>query len=221
MKRYLPSIIIIMVAISLQACQADMIPADTPTPASTEVTPSQLLPTQEPFIPLNACDNFFLPLTGGTIWSYSDGSALSVGPFEGSDTEGSTIAVRMNPDGTLEKLFILCTNGKTEIVKIATLDKDLNEISSKSMDEISNGTCESRIILPEAENMVPGKVWQQCETACRVVVDQTINIQLGSFKTRRVECEDGTKRWYAPQFGLLKTCTGDSCTELIQLQAPN
>jgi hypothetical protein len=221
MKRYFVPFMIITFSLALQACQAGSPAADTPTPLPPAIETTQSLPTPEVFLPLNACDNFFLPLTGGTTWSFSDGSALSVGPFEGNDAEGSTFAVRKNPDGTLEKLFILCKNGKTEIVKIATLDKDLNETGSKSMSEISNGACESKVILPESENLVPGKIWQQCETNCRVITDQTISIQLGTFKTRRVECEDGTVRWYAPQFGLVKSCTGKTCSELIQMQAPD
>ncbi len=157
----------------------------------------------------------------GTTWTYSDGTIMSAGGFEGNNSMGSIVLIKLNPDASLEKHFINCSNGKTEIVKIGTLDKDLNETGSQTMSEISNGACESRIILPEAENMIAGKAWQQCTTSCHVVNDQTLNIQLGSFKTRRVECEDGSKRWYAPQFGLMKTCTGDICSELIEFRAPN
>jgi len=221
MKRFFFPVVIITISLLLQACQAGTPAADTPTPPPPTIDTSQSLPTPEEFVPLNACDNFFLPLTGGTTWAFSDGSALSVGPFEGNDAEGSTFTIRMNPDGTLEKLFIHCEYGKTEIVKIATLDQDMNETSLRTMEEISKGSCSSRVILPEAVNMIPAKAWKSCETSCHVVTDQTINIQLGSFKARRVECEDGLVRWYAPQFGLIKTCIGKVCTELVGMKAPN
>ncbi len=221
MKRSMALMIFIFLACILQGCQGS-----TSQPATTTPLPLMDIDTQQPaapdvFVPLSACDNFFLPLNTGTVWTFSDGSAMSVGPFEGGDTEGSTIAVKLFPDGKLEKYYIDCVGGRTEIVKVATLDDDLNETGSQTMSEITDGACESRIILPEAEKMAPGNSWQQCETACRVILDQTISIELGTFKTRRVECDDGLVRWYAPQFGLLKTCTGDTCAELIKMVAPN
>jgi hypothetical protein len=212
--------IIFLYSLMLQACSQIIQPADTPTATVTIAEPAA---TSAPpvYEPLNACDNFFLPMETGTTWTYSDGTVLSVGGFKGNDSTGSIVIIKLNPDASLEKQYINCSNGKTEIVKIGTLDKDLNEIGSQTMSEISNGACESRIILPESENLIAGKAWQQCATSCHVVNDQTLNIQLGSFKTRRVECEDGTIRWYAPQFGLMKTCSGDNCSELIEFIAPN
>lgn len=220
MKQNFSVLIIFIFSIMLQACSQINQPADMPTATATVAKPAA---TSAPFVfePLNACDNFFLPMETGTTWTYSDGTIMSAGGFEGDDSTGSIILIKLNPDASLEKLYINCSNGKTEIMKIGTLDKDLNETGSQTMSEISNGACESRIILPEAENMIAGKAWQQCTTSCHVVNDQTINIQLGSFKTRRVECEDGSIRWYAPQFGLMKTCTGDKCSELIEFRAPN
>jgi hypothetical protein len=213
-------LIIIIFSLMLHACSQINEPEITPTAtaivAKTAATPAPLV-----FEPLNACDSFFLPMETGTTWTYSDGTVLSVGGFEGNDSTGSIVLIKLNPDASLEKQYINCSNGKTEIEKIGTLDNDLNETGSQTMSEISNGACESRIILPESENLIPGKAWQQCTTSCHVVNDQTINIQLGSFKTRRVECEDGSIRWYAPQFGLMKTCTGDKCSELIEFRAPN
>lgn len=206
----------------LQACTSAVEPAQKTATSEPTRSSTKSQPTPEVYEPLNACDNFFFPLTPGTTWSYSDGSALSVGPFEGNDEEGSIFVVRIDQNGELEKQFINCSNGRTEIVKIATLDQDMNETGSRTMNEISGGDCDSRIILPEVENMVPGKVWKQCTTSCHVVNDQTLGIQLGEFRTRRVECEDGTTRWYAPQFGLLKSCQGkDDCIELFRFQAPN
>ncbi len=221
MKRFMALLIIILLAGILQACQGSASPSATitPTPEIEKSTGQANVP--EVFVPISACDNFFLPLNTGTVWTFSDGSAMSVGPYEGGDDAGSTIAVKLFPDGKLEKYYIACAGGKTEIVKVATLDDDMNETGSQTMSEITNGACESRIILPEAEKMAPGNSWQQCETACRVILDQTISIELGTFKTRRVECDDGLVRWYAPQFGLLKTCTGDTCAELIKMVAPN
>jgi hypothetical protein len=204
----------------LTACSQNQVPATIPTNTSA---PSLPVVAVTPSIdePLNACDNFFLPLQPSTTWLYSDGTALSASSFEGNDSEGSINIIKLNPDGSLEKQYIQCTNGKLEIVKVGTLDKNFNETGAKTINEISNGSCDSRIILPEVKNLIPGKTWQQCTTACRVVNDQTIVIQLGTFKTRRVECEDGTVRWYAPQFGMIKTCTGKECSELISLRAPN
>ena len=212
-------LIIFFITIMLQACSQVYEPVKTPTATIAVVKPAA---TSVPsvFEPLNACDNFFLPMETGTTRSYSDGTIFSVGGFVGDDAAGSIVVLRLKPDGSLEKQYINCSNGKTEIVKIGALDKDLNEIGSQTMSEISNGACETQVILPEAENMIPGKVWQQCTTSCHVVNDQTINIQLGSFKTRRVECEDRSIRWFAPLFGLLKTCTGDNCSELIEFRAP-
>jgi len=213
-------LIILFITIMLQACSQISEPVNTPTATVAVVNP---VATSDPsvFEPLNACNNFFLPMETGTIRSYSDGTIFSVGGFEGDDATGSIVVLRLNPEGSLEKQYINCSNGKTEIVKVGALDKDLNETGSQTMSEISNGACETQVILPEAENMIPGKVWQQCTTSCHVVNDQTINIQLGSFKTRRVECEDGTIRWFAPLFGLLKTCTGNACSELIEFIAPS
>jgi hypothetical protein len=221
MKRSMILMIIIFLAGILQACQgsANQPATITPPPEMDNSAGQPVVP--EVFVPISACDNFFLPLNTGTVWTFSDGSAMSVGPFEGDDAKGSTIAVKLFPDGKLEKYYIECAGGKTEIVKVATLDEDLNETGSQTMGEITGGVCESRIILPEAEKMAPGNSWQQCETACRVILDQTISIELGTFKTRRVECDDGLVRWYAPQFGLLKSCTGDTCAELIKMVAPN
>jgi hypothetical protein len=233
MKQNFVFLILIIFSLMLQACSQIIQPADTPTVTVTFAeradTPTVTITFAEPavtpapliFEPLNACDNFFLPMETGTTWTYSDGTVLSVGGFEGDDSTGSIMLIKLNPDASLEKQYIHCSNGKTEIMKIATLDKDLNETGSQTMSEISNGACESRIILPEAENMIAGKAWQECTTSCHVVNDQTLIIQLGSFKTRRVECEDGTIRWYAPQFGLMKTCAGKKCSELIEFTAPN
>jgi hypothetical protein len=212
--------IIVILALLLQACSQKNLPTSQTTATMIFSTPAATI-TPYVFEPLNACDNFFLPMETGTTWTYSDGTILSAGGFEGNDSTGSIVLIKLNPDASLEKQYINCSNGKTEIVKIGTLDKDLNETGSQTMSEISSGACASRIILPEAENMIAGKAWQQCTTSCHVVNDQTLIIQLGSFKTRRVECEDRSIRWYAPQFGLMKTCTGDKCSELIEFRAPN
>jgi hypothetical protein len=220
MQRFRQILLIVIFPLLLQACAQYSPSASEPTLTAVFSTPASTI-TPNVFEPLNACDNFFFPMETGTTWTYSDGTVLSAGGFEGNDSTGSIVLIKLNPDASLEKQYINCSNGKTEIVKIGTLDKDLNETGSQTMSEISNSACESRIILPEAENMIAGKAWQQCTTSCHVVNDQTLNIQLGSFKTRRVECEDGSKRWYAPQFGLMKTCTGDKCSELIEFRAPN
>lgn len=221
MRQTLLFIVAILLAGILLGCQSSASQLKTVTPPPAEENAPQQPAAPEAFVPYSACDNFFLPLNPGTVWTFSDGSAMSVGPYEGNDLEGSTIALKRFPDGKLEKYYIDCSNGRTEIVKVATLDEDLNETGSKTVNESSNGACDSRVILPEAENMAPGNTWQQCETSCRTIFDQTINIELGTFKTRRVECDDGLVRWYAPQFGLLKTCLGDTCAELISMQAPN
>jgi hypothetical protein len=221
MKRFFLILATTSMILLLSACQTGTLEEPTPTTSPAQPGSTVQAATPEVYEPLNACDNFFLPLTTGTIWSYSDGSAMSVGQFEGNDSEGTTILVKLSADGTLEKQYIQCTNGKTEVVKIAALDQDMNETSLKTMDEISNGSCTSRVILPEVENMISAKTWKSCDTLCHVVTDQTINIQLGSFKTRRVECEDGLVRWYAPQFGLIKTCNGKVCAELVSMKAPN
>jgi len=221
MKRYFLILATTFMILILDACQLETTVKPTPISPTAQPGSTMQAATPEVFEPLNACDNFFLPLQPSTNWLYSDGTALSANTFEGNDSEGSINIIKLNPDGSLEKQYIQCTNGKLEIVKVGTLDKNFNETGVKTINEISNGACDSRVILPEVKNMIPGKTWQQCVTACRVVNDQTVVIQLGTFKTRRVECEDGTVRWYAPQFGMIKTCTGKECSELISFRAPN
>ena len=135
MKHTLLFIDAILLAGILLGCQSSASQPATVTPPPAEENAPQQPVASEAFVPYSACDNFFLPLNPGTVWTFSDGSAMSVGPFEGNDTEGSTIALKRFPDGKLEKYYIECANGRTEIVKVATLDEDLNETGSKTMSE--------------------------------------------------------------------------------------
>jgi hypothetical protein len=221
MIRYYLALLMVFLVLVLAACQAGTPVEPTPTTSPAQPGSTVQAATPEVYEPLNACDNFFLPMENGTTWKYSDGTVITTAGFSGDDQTGNTVLLRLNPDATVEKLYIRCTNGRTEIVKIGTLDKELNEIGSKSMSEISGGKCESKMILPELDILDSRKSWNQCRTPCRVINDESTIIKLGSFKTRRIECEDGTVRWYAPQFGLIKTCIGKNCSELVEFRAPN
>jgi hypothetical protein len=205
----------------ISACtQAIASPTEQPTLEATAISPTTALPVGRTYDPINACDNPYYPHAPGSWWETSDGSIYSIAKSEGDALKATALVENTGADGKITLLHYSCEQGRLDLVSIGEQDEEGNEINLQSIAEITEGKCETMTMLPSEADLLKKQTWKQCETSCHVTASVPLVTDIGTYDALRVDCDNGSVRYYVYGLGLIRTCTIDGCLEVTDFTLP-
>jgi len=212
----------LIIFILLTACNQKTSPTQAAQPTQEPAQPVSptAAPSGKEYVPINACDHPYYPHAEGSWWETSDGTIYAVIDSQGDNIKASATVSNTASDGKVTLLHYNCENGRLDLVATGDVDEAGNEINLRSIAESTGGKCESLTMLPSMVDIMNQQSWKQCEATCRVTTTLQLITQFGTFDAIRVDCDNGTAKYFAYGMGLVKNCTINGCLEVTAYTLP-
>lgn len=211
----------IIFPVLLAACAQPVVaPTEQPTMQAVESLPTSPAVNKQAYESINACDNPFYPHIGAAWWETSDGSIYAVISSEGDMENASALVKTIDANNEINYLHYTCKNGQIDLISYGESDENGNEVNTRTIGEITDGNCDAITLVPPESTFMKKGTWKQCDVTCRVTAQIPLITDIGTFDTIRVDCDNGTAKYFVYGLGLLRTCTVDGCLVVTAYTLP-